>query len=116
RHGALHEHMHKWAAPQSLTDAELETPDAPRVRSVGFLNTPRSVSFLRCVLEYGGEAEFTQWHAMVWQPAYAAALEPALRFSRFPEEGFAARAEFYKWWDKSSFPLFNRLHDMTVAD
>ena len=44
------------------------------------------------------------------------ALEPALRFCRYPEGGFAGRNEFLAWWSQSSYPVFNRLHEMTEAD
>ena len=115
-HHVSQAHAHHWSAPRYVADADLETAEAPRERSIGMLNQPRTMSFLRCVFEYSDAAEIARWREMAWQPTYAAALEPALRFNRFPEEGFATRGEFYKWWDERSFPLFNRLHDVTVAD
>lgn len=115
-HQACPAHAHKWSAPTEVAVAELETSDAPRVRSIGLLNTPRTASFLRGVFEYADKESTTTWRAVAWQPLYASALEPALRFCRYPENGFSGRGEFLAWWSQSSYPLFNRLHEMTEAD
>jgi hypothetical protein len=109
-------HVHRWSAPRVLAESELATPDAPRVCSIGLLNLPRTVNFLRDVFEYTASTDTAVWREVAWQPMYASALEPALRFNRFPENGFASRAEFFAWWDRNSYPLFNRLHQVTEAD
>jgi hypothetical protein len=115
-HHACPVHEHKWSAPTYVAEADLETGEAPRVRSVGFLNEPRTVNFLREMMAYTDHECVTNWRAVAWQPTLAAALEPALRFRRFPEEGFANRGDFLVWWNESAYPLFNKLNEMTVAD
>ncbi len=109
-------HEHRWTAPQQVAEKDLETPDAPRIRSLGLLNTPRSVNFLRSMFNYTDGRDITNWRRVAWQPTFASVLEPALRFSRFPENGFATRDEFLNWWHANAYPLFNRLHELTVAD
>jgi len=115
-HHACPAHAHAWSSPVHVAEADLETGEAPRVRSVGFLNEPRTVSFLRDVLDYTDPECIRNWRAVAWQPTLAAALEPALRFRRFPEDGFANRNDFLAWWNESAYPLFNKLNEMTVAD
>jgi hypothetical protein len=115
-HHACAVHEHNWAAPVHVAEADLETSEAPRVRSLGFLNAPRTVNFLRAVFDYTDNENITTWRAVAWQPIFASALEPALRFRRFPENGFANRADFLAWWGESAYPLFNKLNEMTVAD
>ncbi len=109
-------HQHIWTAPVHVAERDLETSEAPQIRSVGFLNAPRTVNFLRDVLDYTDQECATNWQAVMWQPVFAAALEPALRFRRFPENGFDRREEFLAWWSESAYPLFNKLNEMTVAD
>ena len=116
QHRACPAHEHKWSAPRYVAEADLETSEAPRVRSLGFLNAPRAVSFLRDVFDYADGESITNWRNVAWQPVFASALEPALRFRRFPENGFANRADFLAWWSESAYPLFNKLNEMTVAD
>jgi len=111
---ALHEH--KWSAAQFVGESDLETSQAPRVRSLGFLNAPRTVNFLREVFDYADGESVKNWRAVAWQPVFASALEPALRFERFPENGFTDRISFLAWWSQSAYPLFNKLNEMTVAD
>ncbi len=116
QHHASATHEHKWSAPVYVAETELETSEAPRVRSLGLLNAPRAVNFLRGVFDYTDATNLASWRGVAWQPAFASALEPALRFARFPENGFATRAEFLAWWQQNSHPLFNHLNAMTVAD
>lgn len=115
-HHACRAHVHQWSAPVHLAEADLETGEAPRVRSVGFLNEPRTLNFLRELMDYTDPECVTNWQAVALQPTLASALEPALRFRRFPEAGFASRQEFLAWWNESAYPLFNKLNEMTVAD
>jgi hypothetical protein len=109
-------HEHRWSAPVYLSETELETSDAPRIRSLGFLNEPRNVSFLSELFSYTGTKDIAAWRDVAWQVNFASALEPALRFLRFPENGFSSRDQFLAWWSQSSYPLFNRLHEVTEAD
>lgn len=109
-------HTHKWSSPVRVAEADLETSEAPRIRSVGFLNETRNVNFLREVLDYTDRESADNWRGVALQPTFAAVLEPALRFERFPENGFASREEFRAWWSQSAYPLFNKLNEMTVAD
>jgi len=115
-HQACPKHEHQWSAPRYVAEADLETPDAPRVRSVGFLNAPRVVSFLRSLFDYTDARDIASWRSLAWKPTFASALEPALRFTRYPEDGFNTRAEFLAWWQQNAFPLFSHLNEMTVAD
>ncbi|MDB6054983.1 MAG: hypothetical protein JWN25_2506 [Verrucomicrobiales bacterium] len=115
-HQAYPQHHHHWSKPNYLAESELETSDAPRFRSLGFLNAPRTLNFLRSVFDYTTPRDIASWREVAWQPAFASALEPALRFNRFPENGFATRDEFLAWWQQSAYPLFNRLNQVTVAD
>jgi hypothetical protein len=115
-HKACPEHKHQWTVPIQVAEADLETSDAPRVRSIGFLNAPRSFSFLRSVWDYTTSRDIAAWRDVAWQPAFASALEPALRFNRYPENGFTSREEFLAWWQQNAYPLFNRLNEVTVAD
>ena len=116
QHQLSAKHEHHWSAPVYLTEAELETSDAPRIRSLGFLNEPRTVNFLRELFNYTDAKDIAAWHDVAWQVNFASALEPALRFLRFPENGFSSRERFLAWWNQSSYPLFNRLHEVTEAD
>ena len=116
RHSACPVHQHQWSAPWCVAEADLETSEAPRVRSVGFLNAPRVVSFLQDLFDYADAESISNWRAVAWKPVFASALESALRFRRFPETGFDRRADFLAWWNESAFPLFNKLNEMTVAD
>ncbi len=67
-------------------------------------------------MHYTDAESIATWRAVAWQPIFAAALEPALRFRRFPEAGFTRREDFLAWWSESAYPLFNKLNEMTVAD
>jgi len=116
QHNLCAKHQHLWSAPVYLSEAELETSDAPRVRSLGMLNAPRSVNFLDELFSYIDSSDVAIWRRVAWQVNYASALEPALRFARFPEQGFSGRDQFLAWWHQSSYALFNRLHEVTEAD
>ena len=109
-------HAHQWSSPVRVAEADLETGEAPRIRSVGFLNAPRTVNFLRGLFANLDATTIASWRAVAWQPTLAAALELALRFRRFPEAGFAKREDYLAWWNESAYPLFNKLNEMTVAD
>ena len=115
-HSACPPHEHRWAATVQVAEAELETPDAPRVRTVGFLNAPRTVVFLRSLFDYANPADLACWRQVAWQPLFASVMDDSLRFRRFPETGFSSRDEFLAWWRQNSFPLFNRMNEITVAD
>lgn len=109
-------HTHRWSTPVYLSETDLETANAPRVRSLGFLNEPRTVSFLQDVFSYTDAKDISTWKSVAWQVQFASALDAALRFTRFPEQGFSSRKQFLAWWNQSSYPLFNRLHEVTEAD
>ena len=115
-HSACPAHPHHWTPTVRVAETDLETTEAPRLRTVGFLNAPRNVAFLRSVFDFADAKDIASWRAVAWQPTLAAAMDDALRFSRFPENGFASRGEFLAWWGQHSYPLFNKLNEMTVAD
>ena len=43
-------------------------------------------------------------------PELAQLVNPALRFEKFPEQGFTTREEFLKWWQKKGFLAWNDIY------
>lgn len=107
-------HQHDWVATSYVENPE--TADAASVLSLGYLNQPRVVSFLRELIDYTDAASTQRWRELAWKLEYASTFDAALRYCRFPEAGFTNRPQFLAWWNESSFPLFHRLNQMNEAD
>ena len=108
------EHTHVWSVTRFVSNPE--PADAPPVLSLGLLNQPRVVNFLHDVFNYSDAESVNRWRELAGKVEYASSMDSALRFCRFPEEGFPDSAHFHVWWGESAFPLFNRLNEMTELD
>ena len=108
-------HKHEWQAPQLAPDP-LDEFGPPVTRSLGFINAPRVVGFMRDLAEYGDANSVAQWRDLLLRPEYSYVIDSALRFLRAPATGFGQRDDFLAWWSSNGFSLYNRLREQTEAD
>lgn len=113
--GLVGAHQHCWLAPREVPDP-LDEFGPPVVESLGFVNAPRVVNFMRNLSEWGDNASITQWRALLLRPEYSYCIDGALRFLQAPVDGFAAQPDFNAWWGRNGYALYNRLREVTEPD
>lgn len=108
-------HDHRWVAAAFVPDP-LDQFGPPVIQSLGFINAPRVVSFMRDLARYGDRTSVATWQAQVLDPRYSYVIDGALRFLLAPEAGFESRDEFLRWWNTNAFALQTRLRELTEPD
>ena len=109
-------HEHSWEGRRAC--ANPLDPSAPRiVQSFEFVNVPRVVNFLRDVLNYADPDSVRRWKEVTLTLENSTLMDDALRFCRFPAEGFADRAAFMAWWSRGGArSLAHRIQQETEPD
>lgn len=108
-------HIHHWRASETVPNP-LDQFGPPVTESLGLINAPRVVNFMRNLAEYGDAESVTQWRDLLLQPHYSYVIDDALRFLLVPPSGFSDRAAFLAWWGGNAFALHNRLRELTEPD
>ena len=92
-------HEHCWQGALAMTNP-LE-PGAPAVvQSLEFVNAPRVVSFLRDLLTYADAESAARWKEITLSLENSTLMDDALRFCRFPVDGFPNQLAFMAWWSR----------------
>jgi hypothetical protein len=108
-------HQHRWLAPRVVPDPRDEF-GPPVLESLGFLNAPRVVNFMRNVADYADPVTVANWRDTIMRPSYTRVTDDALRFSRVPKTGFPDRTEFLNWWGQNAYALSHRVRQLTEPD
>ena len=109
-------HQHSWQA-ERVTTNPLDPSAPPVVQSLDFVNVPRVVSFLRDVLTYADAESVQRWKEITLTFENATLMDDALRFCRFPSEGFADKRAFMAWWSRGGArALAHRIEQQTHPD
>lgn len=85
----------------------------------GWVDASRSVrvaAFLQSMDRFGDPVSATRWKDLAVDPTASGWLDGALRFERFPSEGFATREPFLAWWQDGALPLWNRVRERIEPD
>lgn len=108
-------HSHQWLAPRVIPDP-LNEFGPPVTESLGLLNTPRVVSFVRNMADFADETSRRLWRERLLSPEFSYVFDDSLRFMRVPEVGFPQREQFDAWSRQYAVPLYARLLQETTAD
>lgn len=106
---------HSWTAPIPVIESPTEGSE-PAPNLLYAVEAPRVGSFITDLARATKPEVLAKWKGFVLDPTYLVVLEPALRYMRFPEQGFANAAEFRAWWGHSEYPLWNHLREVTEPD
>ncbi len=112
--GARTAHEHRWMEGAPSHPGVHETTASSGLADVA--DAPRVASFLRDVARFADAPSLERWRELLLDPTYGSVADASLHFMRFPEEGYADRAAFSRWWKPSQFALWNRLREETEAD
>lgn len=108
-------HEHHWLAPEQVPDPVNEF--GPKVtESLEFINTPRVVSFMRNLADYGNPEMIEHWNHTILDPKYSHVLDTSLVYVSAPAAGFHNGDQFRDWFQKNSAAFQARLSWLTTAD
>lgn len=108
-------HEHHWLVPEEVPDPVNEF--GPKVtESLEFINTPRVVSFMRNLADYGNPEMIEHWNHTILDPKYSHVLDTSLVYVNAPATGFHNGSEFRDWFQNNSAAFQARLSWLTTAD
>lgn len=108
-------HSHQWLAPRQVADPVNEF--GPKVtESLEFINSPRVVSFMGNLAEYGDPDMVSHWKQMILDPKYSHVLDTSLVYVNAPPNGFGDGDSFRRWFQNNSASFQARLAWLTTAD
>ncbi len=108
-------HSHKWLPPRQVPDPVNEF--GPKVtESLEYINSPRVVSFMENLAEYGDLDMVNHWKQMTLDPQYSHVLDASLIYVNAPVTGFGDAATFRRWFQNNSAAFQARLAWLTTAD
>lgn len=108
-------HSHCWLAPHKVPDPVNEF--GPEVtESLEYINSPRVVSFMANLAEFGDPDMVSHWKQMTLDPKYSHVLDTSLIYVNAPVAGFDDAASFHRWFQNNSAAFQARLAWLTTAD
>ncbi len=108
-------HFHQWISPRQVTDPVNEF--GPKVtESLEYINTPRVVSFMSNLAEYGDSDMVSHWKQTTLDPKYSYVLDTSLVYVNAPTNGFGDGDSFRHWFQNNAAAFQARLAWLTTAD